>query len=152
MNFVDMMKLTWSDVSDGKIAYIRSKTSRPFIIKITPPVQDILDYYKAQAINTKYVFPILLHDDLTPQQAADRKKKVMKRFNKQLKEIAQILGINKNLSSYVARHSFATNMKFAGVSTGIISEALGHQTQEITEIYLKSFENSVIDDAVEKLL
>lgn len=152
MNFADMMKLTWSDIEDNKITYVRAKTKKAFVLKITPPVQEILDFYKAMPSNTNYVFPILLHEDLTPQQEADRKKKVLKRFNKQLKEIATLTGIQKNLSSYVARHSFATNLKHAGVSVTVISESLGHRSQEITETYLKGFENSVIDDAVDLLL
>ena len=152
MNFVDMMKLTWSDINDNRITYIRSKTGKPFLISIEAPVKSILDYYKAQPSNTNHVFPILLKTHLSPQQVADRKTKMIKRYNKELKEVATIVGINKPLSSYVARHSFATNLKFVGVSIPVISEMLGHKTQEITETYLKAFENSVLDDAVKKLL
>jgi integrase len=152
MNFVDMMKLRWSDIFDDKITYIRSKTGRPFVLKIVPPVQTILDYFKSQPSNTDYVFPILLVEGLNPTQINDRKHKILTRFNRELKEIAQIVGIQKRLSSYAARHSFATNLKFSGVAISIISESLGHRTQEVTETYLKSFENSVIDEAVEKLL
>lgn len=60
--------------------------------------------------------------------------------------------IDAKVTSYVARHSFATNLKQKGVSTDIISEAMGHQNVAITQAYLKELENSVIDDAVEKLL
>ena len=94
----------------------------------------------------------MLKTHLSPQQVADRKTKMIKRYNKELKEVATIVGINKPLSSYVARHSFATNLKFVGVSIPVISEMLGHKTQEITETYLKAFENSVLDDAVKRLL
>jgi len=52
----------------------------------------------------------------------------------------------------VARHSFATNLKQKGVSTDIISEAMGHQNLAITQAYLKELENDVIDDALSKLL
>jgi integrase len=152
MNFVDMMKPRWTDIIDDKITYIRSKTRKPFVIKVVPPVQVILDFYKSQPSNTGYVFPILLHEGLEATQISYRKHKMLTRFNQELKEIAPIVGIHKNLSSYVARHSFATNLKYSGVATSIISESLGHRTQEVTETYLKSFENSVIDEAVEKLL
>ena len=80
------------------------------------------------------------------------KSKTLKKFNKDLKEIALHVGIDKKLTSYVARHSFATNLKQLGVSTDIISESMGHQNINITNAYLKEFENDVINEANEKLL
>jgi integrase/recombinase XerD len=152
MNFVDMMRLTWSDIQDGKITYVRAKTGHAFVLKVVPPVQAALDFYQSLQNKTRYVFPILLHDELTPKQIEDRKKKVLKRVNKQLKEIGDLLGIRKNLSTYVARHSFATNLKYAGVSVSVISETLGHSSAAVTETYLKQFEDTLLDDAVELLL
>ena len=76
----------------------------------------------------------------------------MKKFNHDLGKIAQLCGIETKLTSYVARHSFATNLKQKGVSTDIISEAMGHQNVAITQTYLKELESSVIETAVEQLL
>ncbi len=152
MNFADMMKLEWKQIQDDKIYYTRSKTKGTFIIKIVPPVQDILNFYKEQKRDTKYVLPILLHDNLTHSQIANRKHKVLQRYNLQLKEIAEICGINKTLSSYVARHSFANCMKQKGVATDIISESLGHQNMAVTQAYLKELDSSVLDEAVELLV
>ncbi|WP_423820196.1 site-specific integrase [Salinimicrobium sp. TIG7-5_MAKvit] len=152
MNFADMMKLEWKQIDDDKIYYTRSKTKGTFIIKIVPPVRDILNFYREQKRDTKYVFPILLHDNLSPSQIANRKHKVLQRYNLQLKEIAEICGINKTLSSYVARHSFANCMKQRGVATDIISESLGHQNMAVTQAYLKELDSSVLDEAVETLL
>ena len=56
------------------------------------------------------------------------------------------------LTTYVARHSFATVLKRSGVSTSIISESLGHSSEKTTQIYLDSFENSQIDAAMQNLL
>ncbi|MEZ4888399.1 MAG: site-specific integrase [Chitinophagales bacterium] len=152
MNFVDMMKLTWNNLHNNTIFYTRSKTKGNFVIKILPPVQKIIDYYQSQERPTQYVFPILLQDDLKPNQIDNRKKKTLKQYNKYLKEIGQIIGISQPLTSYVARHSFATNLKQTGISIAVISETLGHQSQEITETYLKAFENDVLDEAVQGLL
>lgn len=152
MNFYDVMKLTWDRIIDDKIIYTRSKTKGRFIIKILKPVQDILDFYKNINTSTNFVFPILLKEELTPLQIENRKTKKIKKFNSDLKKIAQVLGIDKPLTSYVARHSFATNLKQLGVSTDIISQSMGHQNIGITSAYLKDFENDVIDDANEKLL
>ncbi|MDT0690404.1 site-specific integrase [Salegentibacter sp. F188] len=152
MNFADMMKLEWKQVDEERIYYTRSKTKGTFIIKIVPPVQNILEFYKKQKRDTKYVFPILLHENLTPSQVANRKHKVLQRYNLQLKEIAEICGINKTLSSYVARHSFANCLKQKGIATDIISESLGHQNLAVTQAYLKELDSAVLDEAVEILL
>jgi integrase len=152
MNFFDVMKLRWESIVDDKIIYTRSKTKGRFIIKILEPVSEILSYYKKVKSNSGYVFPILLHDNLNPIQIENRKAKKLKRFNNDLKLIAGIVGINKPLTSYVARHSYATNLKQLGVSTDLISQSMGHQNIAITSAYLKDFEDVVIDDANEKLL
>lgn len=86
MNFADMVKLRWTDIQDGRIYYMRSKTKGQFNIEVTKKIQEILDYYKAQDRSTKYVFPILLKEDLTPQQIEYRKHKVISRVNKKLKK------------------------------------------------------------------
>ncbi len=152
MNFADMMKLTWDGISDDKIYYIRSKTKTNFHIKILPPVQEILNYYKNRPRGTKYVFPILLRDNLTPTQLENRKKKILRLYNKELKEVAAVCGINKPISSYVARHSYANCLKQKGISTDIISESMGHQNIAVTQAYLKELDNSLIDEAMEVLL
>ena len=151
MNFADMMKLKWSDIAADKIAYKRSKTKNNFIIKILPPVKEILEYYD-KIKNTIYVFPILLKENMTPSQIENRKSKTLKKYNKDLKEIAKVCGISKNISSYVARHSFANCLKQKGVATDIISESMGHQNLAITQAYLKELDSAVLDEACELLL
>ena len=67
------------------------------------------------------------------------------RYNKSLKKIGIKCGIEIPLTSYVARHTYATLAKYKGIPTAIISEALGHSSEETTQIYLDSFENEVLD-------
>lgn len=152
INFVDMMKLKWSDIQDGRIYYVRSKTKASFNIEIIQPMQDIIDFYKAQKRNSQYVFPILLQDDLTPIQIANRKHKVLSRYNSKLKEVGKLAEIDKPLSSYVARHSFATILKYSGTSVSKISEMMGHSDVQITMTYLKDFENEDLDKEMTKLV
>ncbi|TMU54813.1 site-specific integrase [Flagellimonas algicola] len=152
MNFKDMMELEWENIHSGYIYYTRSKTKGNFSIKIVTPVQDILDYYKLNGRGTKYVFPILLRENLDHTQIANRKHKVLGIYNRQLKELAKLCGIEKNISSYVARHSFANCLKQKGVATDIISESLGHQNLAITQAYLKELDNAILDNAVQLLL
>jgi integrase/recombinase XerD len=152
MNFADMMKLGWKDIIDDEIYYTRSKTNTNFRIKILPPVQDILKYYKNRNNETNFVFPILLKNELTPAQIENRKKKTLKQYNKDLKEIAALCDINKSVSSYVARHSYANCLKQGGIATDIISESMGHQNIAVTQAYLKELDNSLVDEAMEVLL
>lgn len=152
MNFADMAKLKWSDIANGRIYYKRSKTKHSFNIEINEKIEEILDYYKSQNRPSEYVFPILLKDDLTPKQIAYRKHKVLSQFNKKLKEIASLAGVEKNITSYVARHSFATILKNLGTSVEKISEMMGHGNVQITMSYLKEFENDDLDKENRKLL
>lgn len=152
INFVDIMKLKWENVQRDRISYIRSKTKGRFNVKMLEPVKQIIAYYKAQNRHTNYVFPILLKDNLIPMQIENRKHKTLSRFNKQLQEIAKIQGVEQNVTSYVIRHSYATNLKFAGISTDLIGESMGHADVSVTKAYLKEFEDDIIDDAMSKLL
>ncbi len=152
MNFHDMMQLEWSNVQNGRIFYIRSKTKGKIHLEILENVEEILAFYRAQARPTKYVFPILLKENLTPKQIQYRKQKVLHQYNKNLKELALLAGINKNLTSYVARHSFATILKMSGTPIEKISEMMGHADVSITETYLKEFSNEDLDAENRKLL
>ena len=86
------------------------------------------------------------------QQQYGRVQRTNKRINRYLKLIGEHLHLPIPLTTYVARHSFATVLKRSGVSTSIISESLGHSSEKITQIYLDSFENSQIDEAMQHLL
>ncbi len=152
MNFADQMLLEWRQINDHKIFYTRSKSKGNFNITILPPVQNILDYFKENSIGTKYVFPILLRDHMTPIQIEYRKHKTLRKYNQDLKEIAKICKINKHVTSYVARHSYANCLKQKGVATDIISESLGHQNLAVTQAYLKELDSSVLDEASALLL
>lgn len=152
MNFVDMMLLKKSDIINGRIVYTRAKTKGRFNIEIVEVAQEIIDYYKDKTINSSYVFPILLSDNLTPQQIEHRKHKVLSRVNKKLGDIAKLAGVDVHITSYVARHSFATILKKTGTSTDIISELMGHSNVQITMTYLKEFENEELDNANRTLL
>ncbi|MBD3660803.1 MAG: integrase catalytic domain-containing protein, partial [Arenibacter algicola] len=152
MNFADMMCLEWKDVEANVIYYTRAKTKGNFSIAIMPPVQKILDYYRVHGYGNKYVFPLLFREDYTPTQLADRKHKMLGIYNKELKEMAKLCNITKNVSSYVARHSFANCLKQKGVATDVISESLGHQNLAVTQAYLKELDTEIVDKALEVLL
>lgn len=88
----------------------------------------------------------------TETQKANRIHKVISKVNERLKQIGKELNLPITLTTYCARHSQATVMKKAGVSTSIIREIMGHSSERVTQIYLDSFDNEQIDNAMKNLL
>lgn len=155
MNFVDIAYLTPENIIGDRLEYIRSKTKQPFSLKLLPPAKEILDFYiKHKVTKGDFIFPVFdesIHK--TAKQKFDRRKTVLRDVNKILKELAKMIGMDDlKLTTYVSRHSYATTLKNANVSIAKISEAMGHQTEKITETYLKQFENDELDKADENLL
>ena len=81
-----------------------------------------------------------------------RQHKVCAQINRELKELAQELEISDNLTTYVARHSFATILKRSGVDIALISELMGHSDLTTTQIYLDSFDEEQINTAMQHLV
>lgn len=102
--------------------------------------------------NNPHLFPILMAYHKTEQQKCNRVHKIIVNVNKRLKEIGKELNLPITLTTYVARHSHATILKKAGVATSIISESLGHSSERITQVYLDSFGNEQMDEAMKNLL
>ena len=152
MNFIDIVKLKWVHVKNDRISYQRSKTGKIFSIKVLPPVKEILNFYRETNSKNPYIFPVLDATYKTPTDIRNRAKHGLKRLNIHLKFIGEQLKIDKPLTSYVARHSYATILKKSGVSTSVISEGLGHQDERTTQIYLDSFDSETLDRANEFLL
>jgi site-specific recombinase XerD len=146
MSFVDLAFLKRSDIRDSRIYYTRRKTGQKFSIKITEQSQAIIEKYSNQ--DREYVFPIITRPD---NKYLDYKN-AARLMNKKLKTLATMAEIDAELTTYVSRHSWATIAKRSGIPTAVISEGLGHETEETTQIYLDSFENKTLDDANELII
>ena len=85
-------------------------------------------------------------------QKKNRVHKVLAKVNRELKVLASELEIEANITTYVARHSFATVLKNSGVNISLISEMLGHTDLKTTQIYLDSFDNKQMESAITNLL
>ena len=153
MNFADMMKLQWKDISDDRIYYTRSKTKPTFrsqFYRLFKKYWIIIKTYQAKQV---MFFQYCLEINMTSTQLENRKEKDTKTdITNDLKEIAALCEIEKPVSSYVARHSYANCLKQKGIATDIISESMGHQNIAITQAYLKELDNSLIDEAMEVFL
>ena len=150
INFVDIANLTKENIIEGRLVYKRQKTSKLIKIPIQPQAQLIINRYKKE--ESPYLFPILSLFHKTETQKANRIHKVISKVNERLKQIGRELNLPITLTTYCARHSQATVMKKAGVSTSIIREIMGHSSERVTQIYLDSFDNEQIDSAMKNLL
>ena len=154
INIVDIAHLKWTDIKEDQLFYKRRKTKENFIMGLLPPAKDILEHCRTNFFrgNDSYIFPVLTEFYKTEQQKDNRINKVSQQVNAALKELGTKAGISEPLTTYVARHSFASVLKKSGVPTSQISEMMGHDSETTTRIYLQSFENEVLDEASKALL
>ena len=151
INFTDISNLKSDNIVENRLIYFRQKTHKKINIPLSEAAKNIINKYLSA--QRGYIFPILdIRVHKTTIQEHNRKHKVLSKVNNSLRKIAQILDIKTNLTTYVARHSYATVLKRSGVDIAIISETLGHSDLKTTQIYLDSFENEQIDKALENLL
>lgn len=149
INFVDMAYLTSKNIVGGRLIYTRRKTGKLINLPLSSEALSVLE--AKNSIGGNYLFPILSPSHKTEQMKLNRLHKAITKVNRVLKQIGKELNLSVKLTTYVARHSFATVLKREGVSTSIICETLGHSSEKVTQIYLDCFENSQIDEAMSKL-
>ena len=140
-----MLTLRYSNIRNGEICFLRAKTARTSRVKkevcavLTPEMEVIIKRWgKKSPKPDDYIFGFLTGKE-TPFMEKDVIKAVTKLCNKRLKKIGAKLGIEP-LSTYTARHSYATVLKRSGANIAYISESLGHNDLKTTENYLASFE------------
>lgn len=160
INFVDLAKLRWHNVNidpEGyaRLSYIRQKTGGKFSVRLLTPAYTIIEQYRLDTYtgSDSYVFPILnVNQHQTATQIHNRIHKVSAMVNVDLKTLGERVGIATTLTTYVARHSFATVLRQAGQATAVISQAMGHKTEAVTAVYLEAFASETVDSAYEALL
>ncbi len=147
MSFVDLAYLRKSDLTGDTLIYKRRKTGFFMEVKVTRPMKKIINYFKRQTAATPYIFPII------DSQTCHRRQyeTALSRQNRLLKVLAGMACICKNLSTHVARHTWATMAKRMGYSIPVISEGLGHRDTKVTSIYLDSFGRSTLDELSTRL-
>ncbi len=145
INFMDLLFLQYSNIVDGEICFIRSKTSRTtkhskeIRATITPEMWDIIHKWGNPNISPQtYIFKYAKGNE-DAFEKIKLVRRIVTKCNRKLKKIAQGTGIAQ-LTTYTARHSFATVLKRGGAKTSYISESLGHSNLAVTENYLACFE------------
>jgi integrase/recombinase XerD len=140
LNLKDVASLKWSNKDGDIIKLKRSKTNRKGKIYVTEPLRRILDYYQlfTGSNPSNYIFPIFnraIH--ITEKQRHDRFKNHRSDvINPSLKTIATMAGLSREITSKVARYSFATALWQAGIDTKTIAEAMARKNDKGLESYL----------------
>ena len=142
-SFIDLAFLKLDSINNGRIEYRRKKTGQLHSIKIIPPLQEILDRYIVDKKQTDFILNVVTSPDTAKQYVQAREE--LKRVNKRLKSIGKECKITQPLTSYVARHTYATIANTKDVPLSIISQSLGHKDQKTTAIYLAQFGSDVMD-------
>jgi integrase len=150
MRISDILSLKWKNVTDTEILISMRKTGKTISIPIIDKAQEILGKRRSilrknypQIPSEKYVFEIL-KIDVENSSSGEEVQEIQNAIscataiiNKKLKRVAQKAGINKNLSTHVARHSFATALITKGADLLIVRDLLGHSDIRVTQIYAK---------------
>ena len=145
MAFVDIAFLRKQDIAGGAICYVRRKTGQRLTIRIEPCMGDIIERYAPVTRTSDYVFPLLNAED--PVRGFSQYQTALGYYNRRLKRLAELLGLEMPLSSYTSRHTWATTARNHNVPLSIISAGMGHASEKTTQIYLASLESSVVDQA-----
>lgn len=143
MNFSDMAKLSQANLKGGRIIYTRQKTGAQYSIKVSSRISEIIHHFKDES--SPYLFPILNAFHQTELQKKRRIQKRLRKVNRDLKEIGELIECSIPLTTYVARHTWATTLRRKGYATEIISQGLGHTELNTTKSYLESFDDVILD-------
>jgi integrase/recombinase XerD len=158
-NMKDIARLKYKNIDGDKIHFIRSKTERstkqelkPISVFLLPESMAIIEKWGNKNHDPEnYIFGIIDDSD-TPEKVHARVKQTVRRINEHMKKIGTILGFDIKLTTYSARHSYATVLKRSGAPIEFISESLGHKDLKTTENYLDSFEDEMKESFQKQLL
>lgn len=150
MSFADIAYLRKSDITGGVLRYRRRKTGAQVCVPLTEKAERILRKYGPETRDSLYAFPIL--GGAEGEEAYRRYLSALTSYNRALKRIAHTAGTGGRLTSYVARHSWATAARNSGASVTVISTALGHSSERTTQIYLDSMDTAVIGGVNMKIM
>lgn len=142
MSFVDMAYLKKTNLQNGFLSYRRKKTNQQLLIKWEKPMQKIIDKYDIP--NNPYLLPII--KDISKDNRGQYKNAI-RLINTNLKKIGMLIRLSIPLTTYVARHAWASIAKSKNIQVSTISEAMGHESENTTRIYLASLDTSIVDEA-----
>lgn len=147
ISFVDLAYLKQSDLRGDYLRYHRQKTRQRLTIKWESQMQEIVLRYHAEG--SPYLLPIIREPGVDERR---QYLNALHRVNAHLRVIGRMVGCPVKLTTYCARHAWATIAHNMNVPLAVISQAMGHESERTTRIYLASLDEALIDDANQKII
>lgn len=158
MNMADIFRLRYENISDGFIHFVRTKTQRtqkdktPIEVYLSDPAKEIIERWGVKpTMPRQYIFPVL-NDLMTPDEKFRITHNATRSVNQYMETLSRRLGLPVKVTTYTARHSYATLLKNMGTSIEEIAENLGHSNITTTKSYLASFPQEHKKETAEKLV
>lgn len=146
ISFVDLIYLRKNDLRGNVLCYRRRKTGRQMTVMLTQEAMELIEHLRSKDARSYYLFPLLTQPEGS-EKAYGEYQRVLHRFNRQLSVLSKECFQGIPLTTYSARHTWATLAYYCEIHPGIISEAMGHSSIKVTETYLKPFQEERIDHA-----
>ncbi|MCI6120062.1 MAG: site-specific integrase [Prevotella sp.] len=147
MSFVDMSYLKKTDIKGDSLVYSRKKTGQEIVIKWTRELQALVEKHPS-ATNT-YLLPIIRKENGKERNQKRYRQNIV---NENLKKLSECLNLEHPITMYAARHSWASLARYEGIPVKTISNALGHESEKTTLIYLKELDTTAADRANRQLI
>lgn len=153
INFADLLTLKSENLINDRVVFHRKKTAKVYSIKLHEKAKELFRALETERKNIGcYLLPFVNSND-TPVKQKNNIALIIHATNENLKTIASSLKINKAVSTYYARYSWANIAKSLGYSKDLIAEALGHEYgNKITGIYLDDYDKEVVDEMNNKVI
>lgn len=149
MPFVDMAFLKKEQLREGYLVYRRHKTGKQVVVKLDTRMYDIIHRYERS--ESPYLFPVV-RPEADAAEAYRQYRRGVCRYNRLLKRLGRLVGCSASLSSYAARHSWASQASASNVGLGVISKALGHTQLRTTQVYINDVNDSEVERANRQIM
>lgn len=149
----DVLKLRWCDMKDNRLFYTMGKNSKIVSVKIPDKASKIIELYLPSKRNDNdYIFPELksvVNDDVA--RLYRKSSTASKKFNKYMKQIAELCGINKKITTHIARHTFG-NISGEKISPLMLQKLYRHSDIRTTIGYQSNFIFRETDEALDTVI
>lgn len=148
MPFVDIAHLKWQQIHNGVLHYARHKTGHKVCVAIEPYMAEIINRHSITG--SEFVFPILANTTSANIHATYLKR--LRAYNYALHRLSLLIDSSRTLSSYVARHSWASLAYRSGIDISLIAKAMGHTKLSTTLIYIRALLDPSLAEANKKVM
>lgn len=149
----DTITMRWESINSGRLHYRMGKNQKVDSLAIPKKALKIIELYKTQKeVNNGFIFPEMKDTDIKDPKAVEKViGNSSKLFNRELKKIAKLAKIDKNITNHIARHSFG-NIAGSDIPVQMLQKLYRHSDLSTTINYQSSFDHSKTDEALKSVL